>query len=97
MDTAEIKREEERLERLRENSRRYYRNHKLELSEKRKSARAAKLEAMTPEEREILREKNRLYQAAYRKANPQKVALWTAKTWLRKLEKCGKELADNGQ
>ena len=96
MDTAETKRERD-LERLRENSRRYYQNHKLELSEKRKSARAAKLEAMTPEEREILREKNRLYQAAYRKANPEKVALWTAKTWLRKLEKCGRELTDNGQ
>lgn len=96
MDTAETKRERD-LERLRANSRRYYQNHKQELSEKRKSARAAKLEAMTPEEREILREKNRLYQAAYRKANPQKVALWTAKTWLRKLEKCGRELTDNGQ
>ena len=96
MDTAETKRERD-LERLRANSRRYYQNHKQELSEKRKSARAAKLEAMTPEEREILREKNRLYQAAYRKANPQKVAVWTAKTWLRKLEKCGRELTDNGQ
>ena len=96
MDTAETKRERD-LERLRANSRRYYQNHKQELSKKRKSARAAKLEAMTPEEREALRERNRIYQAAYRKANPQKVAVWTAKTWLRKLEKCGKELADNGQ
>ena len=97
MDTAEIKREEERLERLRENSRRYYQNHRTELAAKRKTARRAKLDAMSEEEREILREKNRLYQAAYRKANPEKVALWTAKTWLRKLEKCGRELADNGQ
>lgn len=96
MDTAETKRERD-LERLRANSRRYYQNHKQELSEKRKSARAAKLEAMTPEEREALRERNRIYQAAYRKANPEKVAVWTARTWLRKLEKCGKELADNGQ
>ena len=96
MDTAETKRERD-LERLRANSRRYYQNHKQELSEKRKSARAAKLEAMTPEEREALRERNRIYQAAYRKAHPEKIAVWTAKTWLRKLEKYGRELADNGQ
>lgn len=86
----EVKRNEQ-LERLRANSRRYYQNHKRELSIKRKTARQAKLEAMTPAEREALREKNRIYQSQYRKAHPEKVALWTAKTWLRKLEKAGEE------
>lgn len=86
---------EKRLERLRQNSRRYYARHKEELAAKRKKARRAKLEAMTPEEREAIREKNRVYQAEYRRRNPQKVAVWTARTWLRKLERYGQETAKN--
>jgi len=82
---------ERQLERLRANSRRYYQNHKQELSERRKTARRAKLEAMSEEERAALREKNRLYQAEYRRRNPQKVAVWTARCWLRKLEKTGEK------
>lgn len=82
---------EARLARLRENSRRYYEAHKQELAAKRKTARRAKLDAMSDEEREALREKNRIYQARYRKAHPEKVAVWTARTWLRKLEKAGQE------
>ena len=90
--------EEERrmkLERLRANSRRYYENHKEELSEKRKTARRAKLEAMSPEEREALKEKNRVYQAEYRRRYPQKVAVWTARTALRRLERYGQETVTN--
>ena len=83
---------EKRLERLRANSRRYYETHKAELSTKRKTARRARLEAMSEEEREAIREKNRLYQAEYRRKHPEKVALWTARTWLRKLERYGEDL-----
>lgn len=86
---------EKRLERLRANSRRYYQNHKEELSERRKTARRAKLEAMSPEEREALKEKNRVYQADYRRRYPQKVAVWTAKTALRRLERYGQETVTN--
>ena len=93
MYSSEAEREEKRLERLRENSRRYYQLHKAELAEKRKTARRAKLEGMSEEEREALREKNRVYQAEYRRRNPQKVALWTARCWLRRLERlAGEEL-----
>ncbi len=84
-----------RLERLRANSRRYYEAHKKELSEKRKTARAAKLAGMSEEEREALKARNREYQKAYRKAHPDKVAIWTARTWLRKLEKAGQETQIN--
>lgn len=89
--------EEARLERLRENSRRYYQNHKAELAEKRKTARRAKLDAMSEEERNALRAKNAEYQREYRAKNPQKVAIWTARTYLRKLERYGMELDANGQ
>ena len=88
---------EARLARLRENSRRYYKAHKGELSEKRKTARRAKLEAMSEEEREALRIKNAEYQKKYRRENPQKVAIWTARTYLRKLERYGMELEKNGR
>ena len=86
---------EKRLARLRENSHRYYEAHKKELSERRKTARRAKLDAMSEAEREALKEKNRIYQAQYRKAHPEKVAVWTARTWLRKLERYGQEKPAN--
>lgn len=86
---------EKRLERLRANSRRYYENHKEALAERRKTARRAKLDAMSEEEREALKEKNRVYQAAYRRRYPQKVAVWTARTALRRLERYGQETVTN--
>ena len=86
---------EARLARLRENSRRYYEAHKQELAAKRKTARRAKLDAMSDEEREALKEKNRVYQADYRRRYPQKVAVWTAKTALRRLERYGQETVTN--
>lgn len=89
--------EEARLERLRENSRRYYQNHKAELAEKRKTARRAKLDAMSEEERNALRAKNAEYQREYRAKHPERVAIWTARTYLRKLERYGMELDANGQ
>ena len=82
---------EKQLERLRANSRRYYQNHKQELSERRKTARRARLETMSEEERAALRERNRIYQAKYRAEHPEKVAVWTARCWLRKLEKTGEK------
>ena len=39
---------------------------------------------MSEEEREAIREKNRIYQTQYRKAHPDKVAIWSARTWQRK-------------
>ena len=86
---------EARLARLRANSRRYYEAHKEELAAKRRTARYAKLEAMSEEEREALRERNRVYQAQYRRANPQKVAVWAARCALRRLETYGQENRPN--
>ena len=80
---------------MRENSKRYYEKHKAEIAEKRKAARRAKLDAMSEEERAELREKHRVYQAQYRRKNPEKVAVWTARTWLRKLEKYEEDRAIN--
>ena len=78
-----------------EYNKRYYQAHKLELSEKRKAARLAKLAGMSEEEKEELRERARIYQKEYRKLHPEKVAIWTTRTGLRKLEKCRQETATN--
>ena len=86
---------ERRLAQLRANNRRYYEAHKQELSEKRKTARQAKLAAMSPEEREAYNARNREYQRKYRQEHPDRVAIWTARTWLRKLEKTGQEIIKN--
>ena len=90
-------RREARLARLRENSRRYYEAHRQELAAKRKTARRAKLDSMSEEEREALRIKNAEYQRKYRRENPAKVAVWTARTYLRKLERYGMEIKENGR
>jgi hypothetical protein len=73
----------------------YYQAHKLELSEKRKAARLAKLASMSAEEKEALRERTRAYQKEYRRLHPDKVAFWTTITGLRKIEKCRQEQKPN--
>ena len=77
---------EKRLAQLRENSRRYYAIHKEEIAEKAKQRRRAKMDAMTPEERVEYNRKQAEYQRAYRAKNPAKVAIWSARTWQRKVE-----------
>jgi len=77
---------EKRLTKLRENSRRYYEAHKEEIAEKRKKARREKLDAMTPEERKEYNRKLSEYQKEYKKAHPVQVAIWTQRTWQRKVE-----------
>ena len=77
---------EKRLAQLRENSKRYYEAHKEEIAEKARERRRAKLAAMTPEERTEYNRTNAEYQRAYRAKNPAKVAIWSARTWQRKVE-----------
>lgn len=78
--------ETDRQRYTREYNRRYYEAHKLELAEKRKTARAAKLAAMSVEELAEYRRKCAAYQKQYRDAHPDKIAIWTARTWQRRAE-----------
>jgi hypothetical protein len=72
---------------MRENSKRYYAEHKEEIAEKSKQRRRAKLDAMTAEERAEYNRKQSEYQNAYRKAHPLQAALYAKRTWERKLER----------
>ena len=80
-----------RLAKLREYSKRYYAEHKEEIAEKSKQRRREKLDAMTAEERLEYNRKQAEYQKKYRKENPVKVAIWTQRTWERKLEELKRE------
>lgn len=77
---------EKELARLREKSRRYYAAHREELSEKKKAARRARLDAMTEEELQAMREKQAAYMREYRKKNPKKRAIIEARYWLNKVQ-----------
>lgn len=72
---------------MRENSKRYYAEHKAEIAEKRKQTRRDKLDAMTEEERKEYNQKQANYQREYRKTHPVQVAIWAQRTWERKLER----------
>lgn len=84
---------ERELARLREKSRRYYAAHREELSEKKKAARRARLDAMTEEELQAMREKQAEYMRRYRQQNPKKRAIIEARYWLNKV----KEAESNDQ
>jgi len=77
---------EERLAKMRAYNKAYYQAHKKELSEKAKEKRREKLAAMTPEERADYNRKNAEYQYRYRREHPSQVAIWSARTWQRKVE-----------
>lgn len=78
---------EKELARQREKSRRYYAAHREELSEKRKAARRAKLDAMNEEELASMRKKQAEYMRTYRKRNPEKRAVIEARYWLNKIQR----------